>query len=58
MKNIFQEIDKEVDLYVGVPDSLLKDFIIEIDKTISNVELGLYDHLTNKFYYKSNGKEQ
>jgi phosphonopyruvate decarboxylase len=33
MKNIFQEIDKEVDLYVGVPDSLLKDFIIEIDKT-------------------------
>ena len=33
MKELFEKINKKTDLYVGVPDSLLKDFIIEINKT-------------------------
>ena len=33
MKELFDKINKEVDLYIGVPDSLLKNFINEINKT-------------------------
>ena len=33
MKEQFYEINEKVDLFVGVPDSLLKDFISEIDNT-------------------------
>lgn len=33
MKPLFDKINKKVDLFVGVPDSLLKEFISEIDKT-------------------------
>ena len=32
MKELFDKINKKVDLFVGVPDSLLKSFISEIDK--------------------------
>lgn len=31
MKSIFETVDSKTDLYVGVPDSLLKDFIKQID---------------------------
>ena len=33
MKDIFDKVNKQVDLFIGVPDSLLKEFIKEIDKT-------------------------
>lgn len=33
MKSIFKAINKKTDLYVGVPDSLLKVFIEEIDNS-------------------------
>jgi len=33
MKNLFNEVNEKVDLYVGVPDSLLKNFISQIDST-------------------------
>ena len=33
MKKLFDEINNEIDLYVGVPDSLLKDFIKEINES-------------------------
>jgi len=33
MKDLFTEVNKSVDLYVGVPDSLLKSFINEIEKS-------------------------
>jgi phosphonopyruvate decarboxylase len=33
MISLFEEVNKKVDLFVGVPDSLLKKFISEIDKT-------------------------
>ena len=32
MKALFDKINEKVDLFVGVPDSLLKSFISEIDK--------------------------
>ena len=32
-KDIFEVVNSEVDLYVGVPDSLLKNFLGEIDKS-------------------------
>ena len=31
MGDLFKKIDKDIDLYVGVPDSLLKGFISDID---------------------------
>ena len=33
MKELFKEINKNIDLYVGVPDSLLKEFIQEVDNS-------------------------
>ena len=42
--------DNELNLNI---DIINENGIIEINKPISNIELGLYDHLTNKFYYKS-----
>ena len=33
MKQLFKQINEKVDMFVGVPDSLLKDFISEIGNT-------------------------
>ena len=33
MGSTFNMVDKQVDMYVGVPDSLLKNFIEQIDNT-------------------------
>lgn len=33
MGDLFKKIDKDIDLYVGVPDSLLKGFISDIEKS-------------------------
>ena len=33
MKELFKQINEKVDMFVGVPDSLLKDFISQISNT-------------------------